>query len=184
MNEQEKAAVTLGTLGEKEKLHSRLSVPAIIMNSPVAGPRAGCEQVEGRRAGGRGGLAGAQVPWLAGWRAQRMFQQRCQPHTKRAAELPLPAHRALSPAKQEPGGTRTRGCHQLCSAGSHCSRCLSCRGSAAAQTEGVQRARPSGAHSRTQPLSVMDPSNPVWGPSGLSRKGKNNRQTNILGCWG
>lgn len=38
---------------------------------------------------------------------------------------------------------------------------------------------------RTQPQSVLDPSNSVWGPSGLSRKGKNySRDPNVWGCWG
>ena len=38
---------------------------------------------------------------------------------------------------------------------------------------------------KTQPQRVLDPSNPVWGPSGLSRKGKNSSgDSNIWWCWG
>lgn len=105
----------------------------------------------------------------------------CHPHIKRPAELLCARTEQHSPAKQEPGGTGTRGCHQLRAPGSHHRCWLGCLVlQTPAGCKGLFLLSPS----RTQPQSVLDPSNPVWAPSGLSRKGTNNGHPNILGCWG
>lgn len=206
MHEEEKDAVTLDTLGEKKKkLCPTFSVPANPLLWPQGGlccpGHAGGEEEEGRGKGGlgrgTGALAGRREngavsvsPRAEGSAQPSLAAGGCHPHIKRPAELSPPAHSGSALPNRNRGGQGHRGV-TICTLLAHTTAGGSCaassyRGSAAARAGSGQRAHPfwSSSPSRTQPQSVLDASNPVWGPSDLSRKGKKSPDTpTFWGAW-
>lgn len=199
------------SLGEKKTPCPTLSVPAKPSRAP-AGCDAPATQVERRRASGREAaeaLAGGQVPSLAGdkpggvllsWRAEGSAQPSlsgvgCHQHTKQPAELLAALTQRGSILPNRNWGGQGQGDRTSCAL-------LLARIAAGVSwaawlphpTESLPQPRPrvakasssrSSSPSRTQPQSILDPANPLWGLSGLRRKGKNySRDPNIWGFWG